>query len=51
MVTGRGKKMLEYSEKHGVEMKRTIRYTTQQNGVAERMTRTIIEKAFAKLTT
>lgn len=35
----------EYFESNGIQYEFTIRYTPQQNGVAERMNRTIIEKA------
>lgn len=34
----------EYCRKHGIERHRTCTYTPQQNGVAERMNRTIMEK-------
>lgn len=33
-----------YCKKHGIERNRTCVYTPQQNGVAERMNRTVMEK-------
>lgn len=35
----------DYFEQKGIQMETTIRYTPQQNGVAERMNRTVIERA------
>lgn len=35
----------DHFEKQGIQFEFTIRYTPQQNGVAERMNRTIVEKA------
>lgn len=35
----------EFFEKNGIQFEFTIRYTPQQNGVAERMNRSIIERA------
>ena len=37
--------MKNHFEERGIQFEFTIRYTPQQNGVAERMNRTIIEKA------
>ncbi|CAA7041690.1 unnamed protein product [Microthlaspi erraticum] len=34
----------EYCKRHGIERHRTCTYTPQQNGVAERMNRTVMEK-------
>jgi len=34
----------EYCKKNGIERHRTCTYTPQQNGVAERMNRTLMEK-------
>lgn len=37
--------MKNYCAQRGIQYEFTIRYTPQQNGVAERMNRTIIERA------
>lgn len=37
--------MKDYFEEQGIQYEFTIRYTPEQNGVAERMNRTILEKA------
>ena len=39
------KEIKDFFEEKGIQFEFTIRYTPQQNGVAERMNRTIIEKA------
>lgn len=39
------KEIKEYFESKRIQFEFTIRYTPQQNGVAERMNRTILEKA------
>lgn len=39
------KRFEDFCSKHGVMRQRTVRYTPQQNGLAERMNRTLIDKA------
>ena len=34
---------MEYLQQHGIQHQTTITYTPQQNGVAERMNRTLID--------
>lgn len=41
--------LVEYCEKLGIAMEPSVPYTPQQNGVAERMNRTILERARAML--
>ena len=41
----RGKEFNEFCKNEGIVRYRTVRHTPQQNGVAERMNRTILEKA------
>lgn len=43
------KKFDEYAKENGVVLQRTIAYTSEQNGVAERFNRTIMEKVRAML--
>lgn len=42
--------MIEYFQKHGLHHQKTVAYTPQQNGVAERCNRTLVERARAMLT-
>jgi hypothetical protein len=37
--------LMEHFEKQGIQMECTVPYTPEQNGVAERLNRTIVEKA------
>jgi hypothetical protein len=37
--------LMEHFEKQGIQMECTVLYTPEQNGVAERLNRTIVEKA------
>ena len=41
----RGKEFNEFYKNEGIVRYRIVRHTPQQNGVAERMNRTILEKA------
>lgn len=43
------KKFDEYAKENGVVLQRTIAYTPEQNGVAERFNRTIMEKVRAMI--
>ncbi|CAL1414133.1 unnamed protein product [Linum trigynum] len=52
--TDRGKEFIykpfmEYCHKNGIKRRLTVRYTPQQNGVAERKNRTIVEMARSML--
>lgn len=42
-------KFTSYFDKHGIQHQRTMRYTPQQNGMAERTIRTLVEKASCML--
>ena len=46
----RGKEFNEFYKNEGIVRYRIVRHTPQQNGVAERMNRTILEKARCMLT-
>ncbi|KAH9668944.1 hypothetical protein KPL70_021590 [Citrus sinensis] len=38
------KEFEEYCQKHGIKRHKTVRFTPQQNGLAERMNRTLVDK-------
>ena len=44
-----GENFLEYCRKHGIKREETIPYTPQQNGVSERMNRTLMDNVRAML--
>ena len=44
-----GKELTEYLKKKGMKHQRTAPYSPQQNGVSERLNRTIVEMARAML--
>jgi transposase InsO family protein len=44
-----GNKFKEFCKKYGIERHNTTRYTPQENGVAERMNKTLMEKARSML--
>ena len=41
--------MTEYLEKHGIELQTTARYAPEQNGVSERLNRTLLGRARSML--